>query len=126
MLLLQNLRKCEIIWHSITFNIIYAILNLDYLFEKGVTKMEVKSKIDDIIELTRINELLDKREAANAKKPSNVILWILAVIGSISAVAIISYLVYRYMTPAFEDDYYDDDFDDFEDDFDDEDFIRES
>ncbi len=126
MLLLQNLRKCEIIRHSITFNIIYAILNLDYLFEKGVTKMEVKSKIDDIIELTRINELLDKREAANAKKPSNVILWILAVIGSISAVAIISYLVYRYMTPAFEDDYYDDDFDDFEDDFDDEDFIRES
>ena len=126
MLLLQNLRKCEKIRHSITFNIIYAILNLDYLFEKGVTKMEVKSKIDDIIELTRINELLDKREAANAKKPSNVILWILAVIGSISAVAIISYRVYRYMTPAFEDDYYDDDFDDFEDDFDDEDFIRES
>jgi len=126
MLLLQNLRKCEKIWHSITFIIIYDILNLDYLFEKGVTKMEVKSKIDDIIELTRINELLDKREAANAKKPSNVILWILAVIGSISAVAIISYLVYRYMTPAFEDDYYDDDFDDFEDDFDDEDFIRES
>lgn len=126
MLLLQNLRKCEKIRHLITFNIIYAILNLDYLFEKGVTKMEVKSKIDDIIELTRINELLDKREAANAKKPSNVILWILAVIGSISAVAIISYLVYRYMTPAFEDDYYDDDFDDFEDDFDDEDFIRES
>lgn len=126
MLLLQNLRKCEKIRLSITFNIIYAILNLDYLLEKGVTKMEVKSKIDDIIELTRINELLDKREAANAKKPSNVILWILAVIGSISAVAIISYLVYRYMTPAFEDDYYDDDFDDFEDDFDDEDFIRES
>ena len=88
--------------------------------------MEVKSKIDDIIEMTRINELLDKREAANAKKPSNVILWCLAVLGSISAVAIISYLVYRYMTPAFEDDYYDDDFDDFEDDFDDDDFIKES
>jgi hypothetical protein len=88
-------------------------------------QMEVKSKIDDIIEMTRINELLDKREAANAKKPSNVILWILAVLGSISAVAIISYLVYCYMTPAFEDDYYDDDFDDFDDDFDDEDFIKE-
>ncbi|MBE5837613.1 MULTISPECIES: hypothetical protein [Butyrivibrio] len=88
--------------------------------------MEVKTKIDDIIEMTRINELLDKREAANAKKPSNVILWCLAVLGSISAVAIISYLVYRYMTPAFEDDYYDDDFDDFEDDFDDDDFIKES
>ncbi len=87
--------------------------------------MEAESKIDDIIEMTRINELLDKREAANARKPSNVILWTLAVLGSISAVAIISYLVYRYMTPAFEDDYYDDDFDDFDDDFDDEDFIKE-
>ena len=88
--------------------------------------MELKSKIDDIIEMTRINELLDKREAANAKKPSNVILWALAVLGSISAVAIISYLVYRYMTPAFEDDYYDDDFDDFEDDFDEDDYVTES
>lgn len=88
--------------------------------------MEVKSKIEDLIEMTRINELLDKREAANAKKPSNVILWVLAIIGSISAVAIIAYLVYQYMTPAYEDDYYDDDFDDFEDDFEDEDFIRES
>ena len=103
----------------------YVILLITiFFYEKGVT-MEVKSKIDDFIELTRINELLDKREAANAKKPSNVILWILAVLGSISAVAIIAYLVYRFMTPAFEDDYYDDDFDDFDDDFDDEDFIKE-
>ena len=87
--------------------------------------MGSKTRIDDIIERTRINELLDKREAANARKPSNVILWILAVIGAIAAVACISYLVYRYMTPAFEDDYYDDDFDDFEDDFEDEDFAKE-
>ena len=90
--------------------------------------MEVKSKIDDIIEMTRINDILDKREAANAKKPSTVILWVLAVLGAISAVAIISFLVYRYMTPAFEDDYYDDDFDDFEDfedDYEDDDFVKE-
>ena len=87
--------------------------------------MEVKSRIDDIIEMTRINDLLDRREAASAKKASTIILWVLAVIGCISAVACISYLVYRYMTPAFEDDYYDDDFDDFEDDFDDDDFVTE-
>ena len=48
-----------------------------------------------------------------------------AVLGAISAVAIIAYLVYCYMTPAFEDDYYDDDFDDFEDDFDEDDYITE-
>ena len=56
--------------------------------------MEVKSRMDDFIEMTRINELLDKRAAANAKKPSNVILWVLAVIGAIAAVACISFLVY--------------------------------
>ena len=89
-------------------------------------QMEVRSKIEDLIEMTRINDLLDRREAASAKKASTIILWVLAVIGAISAVAIISFLVYRYMTPAFEDDYYDDDFDDFEDDFEDEDFARES
>ena len=88
--------------------------------------MEVKSKLEDIIEMTRINELLDRRDAACAKKPSNVILWVLAVLGAVSAVAIIAFLVYRYMTPAYEDDFYDDDFDDFEDDFEDEDFVRES
>ncbi|MCR5403052.1 MAG: DUF4366 domain-containing protein [Butyrivibrio sp.] len=88
--------------------------------------MEVKSKIDDLIEMTRINDLLEKKETDDANKPSTVILWVLAVIGAIAAVACIAYLVYRYMTPAFEDDYYDDDFDDFEDDFEDEDFIKES
>ena len=87
--------------------------------------MEVKSKLEDIIEMTRINELLDRRDAS-AKKPSTVILWVLAVLGAVSAVAIIAFLVYRYMTPAYEDDFYDDDFDDFEDDFEDEDFVRES
>ncbi len=88
--------------------------------------MEVKSKFEDLIEMTRINDILDRREAASSKKASTIILWVLAVLGAISAVAIISFLVYRYMTPAFEDDYYDDDFDDFEDDFEDEDFVRES
>ncbi len=87
--------------------------------------MEVKSKIEDLLEMTRINELIDKREAANAKKPSTVILWALAVLGAIAAVAFIAYVVYRYMTPAYEDDFYDDDFDDFEDDFEDEDFVKE-
>ena len=88
--------------------------------------MEVKSRIEDLIEMSRLGELLDKREAEKVNKPSTVILWALAVIGAIAAVAAIAFMVYRYMTPAFEDDYYDDDFDDFEDDFEDEDFIKES
>ena len=82
--------------------------------------MDVRTKLEDVLELTRINELLEKKEAENAKRPSNVILWMLAVVGAVACVAAIAYAVYRYMTPAFEDDYdYDYDFDDDYDDFDD-------
>ena len=78
-----------------------------------------KSRIEDLLEVTRINELLEKKEAANARKPSNIILWTLAVFGAIAAVAGIAYLVFQYMMPDYEDDYDfdDDDFDDFEDEF---------
>ncbi|MBE5860486.1 MAG: DUF4366 domain-containing protein [Butyrivibrio sp.] len=78
-----------------------------------------KSRIEDLLEVTRINELLEKKEAANARKPSNVILWVLAVLGAIAAVAAIAFCVFQYMMPEYEDDYDfdDDDFDDFDDDF---------
>ena len=74
-----------------------------------------KNRIEELLELTRVNELLAKKEAANAKKPSNIVLWVLAVFGAIAAVATIAYFVFQYMMPEYEDDY---DFDD--DDFDDD------
>ncbi len=75
-----------------------------------------RNKIDELLEFTRINELMEKKEAANAKKPSNIILWCLAVFGAIAAVATIAYLVFDYMIPEYDDDYDydDDDFDDFD------------
>lgn len=76
-----------------------------------------RNKIDELLELTRINELVEKKEAANAKKPGNIILWCLAVFGAIAAVATIAYLVFDYMIPEYDDDYDDDDFDDFDDEF---------
>ncbi len=76
-----------------------------------------RTKIDELLELTRINEMLEKKEAANAKKPANIILWCLAVFGAIAAVATIAYLVFDYMIPEYDDDYDDDDFDDFDDEF---------
>ncbi len=76
-----------------------------------------RTKIDELLEITRINEMLEKKEAANAKKPANIILWCLAVFGAIAAVATIAYLVFDYMIPEYDDDYDDDDFDDFDDDF---------
>ena len=80
----------------------------------------MRTKLEDVLEMTRINELLNKKDHESANKPSNVILWVLAVIGAIAAVAAIAFTVYRYMTPEYEDDYDDDDFDDdFEEDFED-------
>ena len=59
------------------------------------------------------------------EKHKNAILWVLAVIGAVTAVAGIAYAVYRYLTPDyledFEDDFDDDDFDD--DFFDDDDQV---
>ena len=48
-----------------------------------------------------------------AKKESNVLLWVLAIIGAVAAVAAIAYAVYRYMTPDYLED--------FEDEFEEED-----
>ena len=84
----------------------------------------MRTKFDDVLELTKLNdrlgELVGKKEQEN--KPSNIILWVLAVIGAVAAVAAIAFAVYNYLTPAYEDDFDDDDFDDdFDDDLDDED-----
>jgi hypothetical protein len=78
--------------------------------------MEIKSKLDEVLEMTKINELLNKKEEED--KAPRRILWTLAIIGAIAAVAIIAYAVYRYLTPVYDDDF-DDDWDD-DYDFDDE------
>ena len=71
------------------------------------------SKVEELIAETKLKELLDKRESECQK---NTVIWILAIIGAIAAVAGIAYAVYRYLTPDclddFEDDF-DDDFDDY-------------
>ena len=74
------------------------------------------NKLENLIDLVKANELLNKKEE-EPKKKCNVVLCVLAVIGAIAAVAAIAYAVYRYLTP----DYLDDFEDDFEDEFEDED-----
>ena len=71
------------------------------------------NKLENLVELTKLNELLGKKE--EEKKKCNVLLWVLAIIGAVAAVAGIAYGVYRYFTP----DYLEDFEDDFEDEFDD-------
>ena len=78
------------------------------------------NKLENLVELTKLNELLGKKE--EEKKKCNVLLWVLAIIGAVAAIAGIAYAVYRYFTPDhledFEDDF-EDEFDDLEDEDDD-------
>lgn len=59
--------------------------------------------------------------AAVSEKPKNVILWVLAIVGAVAAVAGIAYAVYRFVTPDYLEDFEDDFDDDFDDYFEDED-----
>lgn len=72
------------------------------------------NKIDEVL------ELLKQREREN-EKPKNVILWALAIVGAVAAVAGIAYAVYRFVTPDYLEDFEDDFDDDFDDYFEDED-----
>ena len=79
---------------------------------------DAMNRMEEIMNSTRLNEFLHRKEEEDKKK--NVILWVLAILGAVAAVAAIAYGLYLFITP----DYLDDFEDDFEDDFDD-DFLEE-
>ena len=76
------------------------------------------NKLENLIDLVKANELLNKKEAKTKK--CNVVVCVLAVIGAIAAVAAIAYAVYRYLNPDYLDDFEDEFEDEFEDDQEDE------
>ena len=74
-------------------------------------------KLSDILEMAKVSDIITKKE-----KEDNKIVWALAIIGAVAAVAGIAFAVYKYLTPDYMDDFDDDFDDDLEDDFfDDED-----
>ncbi len=80
--------------------------------KKGERKVVTMNKIDDLV------TVLKKREDERAK---STILWILAIIGAVAAIAGIAYGVYRFFTPDYLEDFEEDFGDDFDDYFEDED-----
>ena len=87
----------------------FALSKLDMMSKDALAKME------EMINLSRLNDLLNKKEEEEKKK--TCILWILAIIGAVAAVAAIAYAVYRFFTPDYLADFEDDFEDEFNDDF---------
>ena len=78
-----------------------------------VEELLKESKINDVLGVAKLNELLKKEEQ---KKPSKAVI-VFAVIGVIVAIAAAAYGIYRFFTPDYLDDFEDDFDDDFDDDF---------
>ena len=78
------------------------------------------NKVEELIAETKLKDLLNRKEEEKQKK---VILWALAIIGLVAAVAAIAYGVYKFVTPDYLEDFEDDFDDDFDDYFSEEDQI---
>ena len=76
------------------------------------------TKFEEILATTKLNELVQKKED---EKMKTTVLWGLAIIGAVAAVAGIAYAVYRFFATDYLEDF-DDEFD--EDFFDDEDEVQ--
>lgn len=72
------------------------------------------NKLEDMIVASKLNELLHKKDDEKAK---NTLLWVLAIVGAVAAIAGIAYAVYKFFTPDYLEDFEEDFEDDFDDDF---------
>ena len=72
------------------------------------------NKLEDMIAASKLNELPHKKDDEKAK---NTLLWVLAVVGAVAAIAGIAYAVYKFFTPDYLEDFEEDFEDDFDDDF---------
>ena len=75
--------------------------------------MSGMEKLSDLLEMAKVSDIIARKK----EKEDNKIVWALAIIGAIAAVAGIAFAVYKYLAPDYMDDF-DDDFFDEEDDTD--------
>ena len=68
------------------------------------------TRFEEILATTKLNELVAKKDDdAQMKK---MLLWGLAIVGAIAAIAGIAYAVYRFFAPDYLEDFEDEDFED--------------
>lgn len=65
----------------------------------------------------KIEDLLAALKKKEDEKEKNTVLWVLAIIGAVAAVAGIAFAVYRFFAPDYLEDFEEDFEDDFDDDF---------
>ena len=82
----------------------------------------MSGKIEEMMNHAKIAELLNKKKAEEENK--NFVLWLLAIVGAVAAVAAIAFAVYRYMNPKYADFDGEFDYDEFEELMEKEEFIR--
>ena len=78
------------------------------------------SKVEEFMAESKLSDLLKRNED---EKQKNTVIWVLAIIGAVAAVAGIAYAVYRFFTPDYLEDFEDDFDDDFDDYFSEEDQV---
>ncbi len=107
-LIKKNVVKSNVRWYNIPYQSIIMFRDRN---SKGERKVVTMNKIDDLV------TALKKKEE---EKTRNTVLWILAIIGAVAAVAGIAYGVYRFFTPDYLEDFEEDFDEDFDDYFEDE------
>ena len=76
----------------------------------------MNSKIEDLLNAAKVNELIHKKQLEEKNK--NCIVVTLAIIGAVAAVAGIAFAVYKFFSRDYLEDFDPDDYsDDFDDDF---------
>ena len=73
-------------------------------------------KISEMLAASKLSELIHRKEDPIEKK-KHTLIFILAIVGAIAAIAGIAYAVYKFMTPDYLEDFEDDFDDEFDDDF---------
>ena len=74
-----------------------------------------------MMNMNKLQDLLTSLNKKEDEKQKHAVLWALAIIGAVAAVAGIAYAVYRFFAPDYLEDFEEDFDDDFDDYFEDED-----